>query len=122
MIDEKEKAYYRSNITDKYVIEIDTILEAEERIKKKKYELIQRFEKLKNNPDYKRCNKCGEYKRLSEFYKNPLKKQGVFDYCKKCAIAMGKNKKKIDLGFWDKNGKYKADFQEVDFSKEGNMR
>ncbi len=36
MIDEKEKAYYRSNITNKYVIEIDTILEAEERIKKKK--------------------------------------------------------------------------------------
>ena len=27
MIDEKEKAYYRSNITDKYVIEIATILE-----------------------------------------------------------------------------------------------
>lgn len=62
MIDEKEKAFYRSNITDKYVIEIATILEVEERIKKKKYELARRFEKLKNNPGYKRCNKCGEYK------------------------------------------------------------
>lgn len=29
--------------------------------------------------------------------------------------------KKVDLGFWDKNGEYKPDFQEVDFEKEGNM-
>lgn len=118
MIDEKEKAYYRSNITDKYVIEIATILEVEERIQKRKYEQTQQFEKFKiNNPDYKKCNKCGEYKRLSEFYKNPLKKQGVFDYCKKCAKEM-KNKKKVDLGFWNQEGEYIEDIQEVDFEKE----
>ncbi len=29
--------------------------------------------------------------------------------------------KKVDLGFWDKNGNYKPDIQEVDFEKEGNM-
>lgn len=118
MIDEKEKAFYRSNITDKYVIEIATILEVEERIQKRKYEQTQQFENLKNNSYYKRCNKCGKFKTLSEFYKNPLKKQGVFDYCKKCAIAMGKNKKKVDLGFWNQSGEYIKDIQEVDFEKE----
>lgn len=32
----------------------------------------------------KRCRICGEYKRLSAFYKNPLKKLGRFDECKRC--------------------------------------
>lgn len=94
MIKPEELAYYRSNIIDKYVIEIETILEVEERKNKKNYEMYLRFEKLKTDPDYKRCKICGTYKRLSEFYKNPLKKQGVFDYCKKCAIAANKERKK----------------------------
>lgn len=93
MIDEKEIAYYRSKITDKYVIEIETILNVEERINRKKYEMRLRFENLKRNPNYKRCNNCGEYKRLTEFYKNPLKKQGVFDYCKACARKMAKERR-----------------------------
>lgn len=32
----------------------------------------------------KQCRICGEYKRLSAFYKNPLKSFGRFDECKKC--------------------------------------
>lgn len=32
----------------------------------------------------KQCRICGEYKRLSAFYKNPLKKFGRFDECKQC--------------------------------------
>lgn len=32
----------------------------------------------------KRCRICGEYKVLSAFYKNPLKKFGRFDECKQC--------------------------------------
>ncbi len=93
MIKEKELAYFRSNIIDKYVIEIDTILANEERINLKKYEIVQRFERLKNDPNYKRCTRCGQYKRLTEFYKNPLKKQGVFDYCKKCARERAKQRR-----------------------------
>lgn len=93
MIDEKEIAYYRSNIIDKYIIEIDTMLAIKERINSKKYEMYQRSERLKVNPNYKRCTRCGEYKRLTEFYKNPLKKQGVFDYCKKCARERAKQRR-----------------------------
>ena len=32
----------------------------------------------------KRCRICGEFKKLSAFYKNPLKKLGRFDECKEC--------------------------------------
>ena len=32
----------------------------------------------------KRCRICGKYKKLSAFYKNPLKKFGRFDECKEC--------------------------------------
>ena len=32
----------------------------------------------------KQCRICGEYKRLSAFYKNLLKKFGRFDECKQC--------------------------------------
>ena len=94
MIDEKEIAYYRANITDKYVIEVQTMLELREKINKKKYMTYLRVEKLKSNPNYKRCKICGKLKRLSEFYKNPLKKQGVFDYCKECAKEKAKRKRR----------------------------
>lgn len=54
------------------------------------YQEILKQEKV-NNPYFdkhgyriKRCRICGEYKRLSAFYKNPLKKFGRFDECKKC--------------------------------------
>ena len=32
----------------------------------------------------KQCRICGEFKKLSAFYKNPLKKLGRFDECKEC--------------------------------------
>lgn len=78
MTKSEELAYYRSNIIDKYVIEIMTSLEAIERN-------LQRIQELKNNPNYKHCKRCNTFKPLTEFYKNPTKKQGVFDYCKECA-------------------------------------
>lgn len=77
MIKEKELAYYRSNIIDKYVIEVMTQLEALERKLQKQ-----------NDINFKHCKHCKELKPLSDFYKNPLKKQGVFDYCKECGKAM----------------------------------
>lgn len=47
---------------------------------------------------YKRCSKCGKVLKLTEFYKHPLKKQGVFDYCKTCACIkqMQYRKSKIE--------------------------
>ena len=54
------------------------------------YQEILNQEKV-NNPYFdkhgyriKKCKICGEYKRLSAFYKNPLKKFGRFDECKLC--------------------------------------
>lgn len=38
---------------------------------------------LKGAP-VKKCKLCGKIKRLSSFYKNPLKSMGVFDECKEC--------------------------------------
>lgn len=32
----------------------------------------------------KQCRICGKFKKLSAFYKNPLKKLGRFDECKEC--------------------------------------
>ena len=94
MIKEEEIKYYRTNIIDKYVIAVATILELEERQNKIEYERRLRLEeqknKLKYDPNYKQCKRCGEIKPLTEFYKNPLKSKGVFDYCKKCAIKRQK--------------------------------
>ena len=54
------------------------------------YQEILKQEKV-NNPYFdkhgyriKRCRICGKLKRLSAFYKNPLKKFGRFDECKQC--------------------------------------
>ena len=100
MISDKEIEYYRSNITDKYVIEVHTMLAADERINKRKYATRLKLEKLfKSNPNYKKCNICGKYKRLTDFYKNPIKKQGVFDYCKECTkklVKINKERKRND--------------------------
>lgn len=43
--------------------------------------------------------------------------QHIINLLKKKILEL-KSKKKVDIGFWDKNGEYKLDFQEVDFSKE----
>lgn len=88
MIKSEEIAYFRTNITDKYVIEVETSLEAEERTRTRAALLAKKNEKYRFNPNYKRCCKCGEYKLLTEFYRNPLKKQGVWDYCKHCNKLM----------------------------------
>ena len=40
---------------------------------------------MKHRQEFKKCNKCNKILPLKEFYKNPMKKQGVFDYCKACA-------------------------------------
>ena len=54
----------------------------------------------------KKCSKCGKILPLAEFYKNKNKKDGLYDYCKKCDKAyymknrktiLKKNKK------WNKN-------------------
>lgn len=45
-----------------------------------------------HNP-FKRCKHCNILKPLTEFYKNPLKKQGVFDYCKECAKTRAKQRR-----------------------------
>lgn len=42
---------------------------------------------------FKRCKGCGTIKHIIEFYKNPLKKQGVFDYCKECAKTRAKQRR-----------------------------
>ena len=39
---------------------------------------------LKHKNLFKCCSKCGKIKHIDMFYKNPLKKQGVFDACKNC--------------------------------------
>lgn len=88
-----ELAYYRSNVIEKYIIEIETMLKVEERKNKKNYEMYKRFQHLKADPNYKQCSCCKQYKRLTEFYKNPLKKQGVFDYCKECAKTKVKQRR-----------------------------
>lgn len=56
------------------------ILTKEEVISWKSYLHYSKYKTL-----YKRCTRCNQIKHISEFYKNPLKKQGVFDYCKECA-------------------------------------
>lgn len=82
----EELAYYRNNIIDKYVVEVMTSLEAIER-------KLQKVNEIQNNPNYKYCKHCHTYKPLTEFYKNPLKKQGVFDYCKECAKTRAKQRR-----------------------------
>jgi len=49
---------------------------------------------MKHRQEFKKCNKCNKILPLKEFYKNPLKKQGVFDYCKACAILMDMARRK----------------------------
>lgn len=43
---------------------------------------------------FKCCKTCGKIKPLSEFYKNVLKKQGVFDECKECVRARTKRQRR----------------------------
>ena len=45
----------------------------------------------------KQCRICGKFKKLSAFYKNPLKKFGRFDECKQCLklIRMKRTEQKM---------------------------
>lgn len=70
---EEEIKYFRENVIKKYVEEVQ--------------EEILNEEKLQSNL-YKQCSKCGRVLPLESFYKNAIKKKGVFDYCKECAIAI----------------------------------
>ena len=52
----------------------------------------------KIEPTY-RCYKCGEYKIISEFYKDRSKRNGIKDLCKNCAREYNKtrpNRQRID--------------------------
>lgn len=42
---------------------------------------------------FKRCKTCGRIKKIEEFYKNVMKKQGVFDECKECVKARSKRQR-----------------------------
>jgi hypothetical protein len=79
---EEEIKYFRENIINKYVEEVQEQM------------LIE--EKLQSNL-YKQCSKCGKVLPIESFYKNAIKKKGVFDYCKECSKAIAycnqKNKK-----------------------------
>lgn len=81
MIKEEEIKYYRENVINMYVDNTLRRIQYEE----KQYEKYIEGERLKHLPNYKQCKRCGEVKKLNQFYKNPLKSKGVFDYCKECA-------------------------------------
>lgn len=99
MIKEEEIKYYRENVINRYVDEVMKQLEIDE----------NKTERLKHKipkeylPDYKRCKRCRKVKPLTEFYKNPLKFKGVFDYCKECAKARQKELRD------DRQRSYRAD-------------
>lgn len=42
----------------------------------------------------KRCNKCGEVKPITEFYKNRTRKDGLYSNCKECASKYQKEYRK----------------------------
>lgn len=81
MIKEQEIEYYRKFVINKYVDEVMANLSGD---KKPVNPFAPRPRRLKDSSKFKVCNKCGKLKRISSFYKHPLKKQGVFDYCKEC--------------------------------------
>ena len=55
------------------------------RIEREQQREQAKIEKKLASGKYKRCSRCGEVLKLKEFYRNPLKSLGVFDYCKACA-------------------------------------
>lgn len=80
MTREEELELFRKDIFPKY-----------QEILKQEKEINPYFDK--HGFRIKKCRICGEYKRLSAFYKNPLKKFGRFDECKQCLkfIRMKRN-------------------------------
>lgn len=86
MIKEEELKYYREHVIGHYIDDVMKQLAVEEN----KTERLRRRIPKEYLPDYKRCKRCRNVKPLTEFYKNPLKFKGVFDYCKECAKARQK--------------------------------
>lgn len=66
-------------ISEYYKLKRNLILTSDEILALKEREFY-----FNNQNLFKRCLKCGKIKHISMFYKNPLKKQGVFDTCKAC--------------------------------------
>lgn len=71
MTKEEEIANFRRNVLPEY-----------EQYLKELAEQKKANEKL--GTVVKQCRICGKFKKLSAFYKNPLKKFGRFDECKEC--------------------------------------
>ena len=67
------------SISEYHKLKINLILTSDEVLALKEREFC-----FKNEKSFKRCKSCGKIKLINEFYKNPLKKQGVFDTCKEC--------------------------------------
>lgn len=99
---EDEIRNFRNNILDKYL----KIVEQQEQwamLERKINERTQQLAEQKKEQDrkklasgkYKKCKKCGKILKLDKFYKNPLKRQGVFDECKECIKVRKKEKYKI---------------------------
>ena len=74
------------------------VLKEQKRIERERQKQLRQEQKKLDSGKYKRCNTCGQVLKLTEFYKHPLKKQGVFDYCKTCACIkqMQHRKSKIE--------------------------
>ena len=52
----------------------------------------ERLKDIENNPDYKQCTECMDYKLLGEFYLSGTKKP--VKMCKECHVIYYKNKVK----------------------------
>lgn len=91
MIKQAEINYFRANILDKYIKIVEqqeqwALLEKqrEEQTKQLIEYQKQQLQKRIASGKYKKCKTCGKVLKLDNFYKNPLKRQGVFDECKEC--------------------------------------
>lgn len=79
MIKQQELDAFRRNILPGYVEFVEKQNEMKRVIQPSKP-----VKKIKPTEQVKRCRICGKFKKLSDFYKNPLKKFGRFDECKEC--------------------------------------
>ena len=106
---EKERLKKNAKLQKKEIIKAEKELlkqNIEKKFKIVEQNLQARLQELKTDGSeetrlasgkYKRCSRCGQVLKLEAFYKHPLRKMGVFDYCKACAklreMQNRKNKK-----------------------------
>lgn len=106
---EAEINYFRANILNKYIDELEE-QHKKEKLKKEilaYYRELQRKRKEKQQKklasgEYKKCKKCGKVLELENFYKNNLKSHGVFDECKDCVkerTRLRRERLKLSTGF-----------------------